>query len=520
MALGKIIREFGVKLSLVFDEKKIEKANKSMEEMGRGLKEIGLHVAEASAALFELANISGEHSRHLEENSEQLGINVERLQELGYAAKVAAGISQEELVGSLESVSKTLDEARRGSLESAQSLIRLGVPLSLITDRSKRADQVMLVLADRFKNIQDPIAKSALAQQVFGASGAKLLPLLNKGSQGIAAMGKEARSLGVIMDEGMIKEGAEFDRTLSRIWIVLKNITFVIGAELIKYLGPLVEQFQKFIVQNRKFLALGIAAVMKNLGKFLEIVFKTVRFLAERFKFLVSVMGGLERVTKLLAIAFGIFTAARLVGMVGTLVKSFQALATVFGVLDIEALAIGAALLALILVVQDLFSDDSIIKEWIGTFQEEFPNAFKLLQGIFDVVKASIMDTIAAFETLFGWIMKGIEAIEDFGGYLNKAFGLADKFSSAFKGISDFVGPKIGAVGDYLSASANHATPSSGAGNSATSNNTKMQANITVQVPPGTSAKDATGIVSDGVQDGFDSMLRQTRNQAIGGVAY
>jgi len=68
------------------------------------------------------------------------------------------------------------------------------------------------------------------------------------------------------------------------------------------------------------------------------------------------------------------------------------------------------------------------------------------------------------------------------------------------------------------------ATPSAGIANGApgatnTANN-QMTANITVMVPPNMGAKEAAGVVSNGVQDGFDAMMRHSRNQAIGGRAY
>src|SRR5271170_2326609 len=136
MALGKTIREFGVKVSLLFDKSKVEDSKKSIEGVANGLKNIGIQVASAATALLGIASISSQNSRELEQNSAALGINVERLQELEYAAKVTAGVSREELGGALEGLSKTLYEARNNNVEAARTLIRMGVPLSMITDKT------------------------------------------------------------------------------------------------------------------------------------------------------------------------------------------------------------------------------------------------------------------------------------------------------------------------------------------------------------------------------------------------
>jgi hypothetical protein len=518
MALGKVIRELGVKISLAFDKGKVDQAKKSIDEVGIGLKDMAKQVAAASSALLGIAAISSNNSRKLEQNSAALGINVERLQELEYAAKVAAGISRDELGGALEGLSKTLFEARSNNVQAAQTLIRLGVPLEMISDKSITADQLLLNLSERFKQMPDGIYKTALANEAFGGSGAKLIPLLNKGALGIANMGKEARNLGVILGKGAIAEGAEFDRQLSKVWIVLKNITYVIGGQLIKYLTPLVFQFQKFIVQNKQFLSLGIATAVKSLGIYLGVVFKTVGFLAERFKYLINVLGGLERVSKGIALSFGIFTGLKLVASLGTLLKSFRAIGAVMGVLNVQSLLIGAAFAGLFLIIQDWFSDDSLIKEWIEDFKDEFPNVIKGVGKAFQFVKGVLSDVASAFQVVYEWITKSIGAVGDFGKSFTVA-GIAEKVKGAFSGVSDFIGKGVNGALSYFGGGAT-ATASPAITNNKGATTTNMSATINVSVPPGTGAADATNIVSGGVEKGFDAILRQTRNQAIGGVAY
>lgn len=538
MGLGSTLKEFGVKLNLVFDKKAAEEAHERITKLGEQMMEIGLHAAEAGAAILEMANLAGEHSRSLEENSEMLGVNVERLQELAYAAKVAANFSQGELVGALESVSTTLDKVRHGDVEAAQGFIRLGVPLSMITDRMVTADQVMLNLSDRFKAIQDPLARVRLATDAFGSSGAKLLPLLTKGSAAIAGMGQEARSLGVILSKETIEKGAEFDRQFSKVWIVLKNVAFTIGNQLIRYIAPLVTEFQKFIVENKKFIALGITAVMKSLGEYLGIVFKTAKFVADRFIFLTNAMGGVAKMAHVIAIGLGLITAAKIISGIGTLVTSFRAFALVLTGISLPMAAITAGVLGLILVIQDLMSDDSIIKEWIKNFSEKFPNATKLLTGIFDSVKEVVLSVADSFQQVYEMVTSAIGAIKDFGAAMFDAFANspAGKFLETISTISNKITSfgiqkaeqAAGSVGDWLTEkSASHAqarveanSQATAGGGSTSSQNNSFNSTINVAIPPGTGAAQATGIVSGGVKEGFDQILRQNRIPALGGVSY
>ena len=555
MALGETIREFGVKVSLLFDKSKVEDSKKAIEGVADGMKSVAVQVASAAGALLGIAGISSANSRSLELNSQQLGINVERLQELEYAAKVTAGVSREELTGALEGVSKTLFEARNNNVEAAQSLIRMGVPLSMITNKSATADQVLMNLSERFKAMPDGMYKTALATQTFGAAGAKLIPLLNKGAQGIANMGKEGRSLGVILGSQTIKQGAEFDRQLTKIWLVLKNVTYVIGAELIKYLGPMVNEFQKFIVANRKFIALGIASVVKNLGVYLKIVFNVVKVLALQFRLLVNALGGVQKVSKGLAVAFGVITGAKMLSGIGTLISSFRVIGAILGIVSINALAIGAAFTAAFLIVKDWFSDDSMIKKWIAnvkatlpqlidTFKKDFPNLSKLMTGVFDISSAGVGDMVEMFKSMGTWIQTAATAIGELTDKIATFLHLKDALGDVSAGFSKLGNwassllPSVGAVesgvgkfGEYLSSKAKAIGPKVASSqaymaqnstvqpNMVNNANTNMHATINVSVPRGTDAGKAVDMVSGGVQKGFHAVLRQTRDQFLGGVA-
>ena len=522
MGLGTVIRELGVKVSLLFDKKSATEAHNKIEDLSDVLRKTSLRVAEVSATLLGLAKVASSNSRELANHSEILGVNVEKLQELEYAAKVAADVGREELMGSLEGISKALYEARRGNVDALYSINRLGLGLDVMADSTISADQVLVKLADRLKYIQNPMTKMAVLSSI-GISP-KMIPLLNKGSDGIAKMSQEARNLGLVLSSKTIAQGKAFDEQLSKMWMVIKNVSFVLGHEMMRYLGPLVTEWSKFIVQNKKLISSGLAMFLKSVSNYVMIIFKTMRFLVERIKFLVSVMGGLERVTKIVAIALAAITSAKIIAGIGGVISAGRGLLALFSMLSIESLAIGAGILALILVVQDLFSKDSIIKEWFNLFKKEFPGLAGFAQGFVDTMVAGAKLIAEGWSNVWSWIAPIKEFLTS-DTVVNTVKSIGSAIESIAKWNSEgHIGSAIADVVDYVgnigSAKTAVATPSASAayGNNAVKNN--LEANITVQVPNGTSAKDATGIVSGGVQDAFDSLFRQTHNQATGGIAY
>lgn len=516
MALSSIIKEFGVRLGLDFNKAAADAADKKISEIAGNMRSLALEVSAVSASLLGFATLSARQSFALDTQSKQIGVTTDALQELAFAAQTAAGVSREELGGAMTQLSTTLFEAQNNSTEAGQALQRLGV----VTSEELRlgvlkADVVIGRLADRFSKLPDGFAKTGLAASV---GMERLLPLLNRGSKGVDELRGKARDLGVVMDKTMIQEGVKFHESLQSIWSVIKNVSFVIGNELIKWMQPVALEFQKWIVVNRKFLAQGLATALKQLGYYLGIVFKVARGLWMTFRELVIQAGGLERVGKVLATIFGVFAAIKLVGAVGGLVQSFFGLGKVLGLLLSPVGLISAALVALMLVVQDLFSDDSIIREWMDTFQDEFPQLAGLAQDWVNVMVSGANLIAEGWRNIWSWIqpVKDFLSSDVISNFMQKAEGLVGWLRGGG------LGEKLFDMKERIFGPAGGITPtaamSAASGGSQQTNN--LQAQVTVMVPPGMSATQASEVVSSGVEDGFTRMLRNTRNQWLGGVAY
>lgn len=491
MGLGKIIREFGVKVNLGFDAKAAKAAKASVTDLSNGMKSLGKELAAVSAAMFGTAAIAASHSKALQENSAQLGVNVEALQELEYAAKVTSGVGREELMGTLQGISQKLFEARNNNQEAAASFKQLGISVQDIADPTMTADKLLVKMSQSLSKLPDGMYKTGLAAEV-GLDN--LLPLVNRGAEGIRALGAEGRALGAVLDASIIKRGAKFQETLNSIWTVVKNITYIVGDELIQYLQVAANEFLKWIAANKKFLAQGIAAVVKQLGIYLMIVLKTMKLVAQAAKALTNALGGVENVAKALSIAFGLFASFRILSMIGMMAKAVLGLKNAMMALNFQAALIGAAMIALVLVIQDLFSDDSIILEF-------FYKIPKLIEGVVESIKGM-------FTGVFDYVGEHIKSV--LGAFGGK--GLASMFSGGGDAIKNFMFNR-----ENAQAIAPKASGAATTNNSAQNN---MNATINVAIPPGTTAKQATDIVSKGVDEGFKGMMRNTRNQALGGVAY
>ena len=107
---------------------------------------------------------------------ERTGLAVEDLSKFQGAAE-QSGTSLEAVAKGITKINKSLGLNDK----NADILRQLGID-------TKNATTAMLGLADVFAGIEDPATKSALAIQLFGKSGAELVPLLSQGRAEIEGM--------------------------------------------------------------------------------------------------------------------------------------------------------------------------------------------------------------------------------------------------------------------------------------------------------------------------------------------
>jgi flagellar biosynthesis GTPase FlhF len=166
-------------------------------------------------------------------------------------------------------MSRNIIEAARGSASARRDLARLGLTIDDLTGLSP--DQQFELIADRLSRIQNPANRAAIAMEIFGRSGASLLPLLSTGAQGIRELRREANGLGLTMSTEDAQAAEEFGDALSSLWRSLKQVVFMVGAALAPTLKQIAEWITRvaansaaWIDENREVITI-IAAVVAGI---------------------------------------------------------------------------------------------------------------------------------------------------------------------------------------------------------------------------------------------------------------
>lgn len=177
--------------------------------------------------------------------SQSTGVSVESLSQLKYVAELS-DVSLEDLSSSLAKLSRTASEAAQGSKTQAEAFARLGISATDSSGALKGTEQLLLDIAEQFSQYEDGAAKAALAQDLFGRSGANLIPFLNQGRAGIEALKREADALGLTLSSDAAKAAEEFNDNLTR----LKAVTQGIVNQLIQEMLPVLQAFSANAVDS------------------------------------------------------------------------------------------------------------------------------------------------------------------------------------------------------------------------------------------------------------------------------
>jgi hypothetical protein len=207
--------------------------------------------------------------------AQKLGMTTEALSGLRYAAQMS-GVDAAKLS---EGINKLNAAAANGN----EAFSAMGLSVKNADGSLKTSDVLLKEVAGKFASYRDGAEKSALAQKLFGESGAQLIPLLNAGADGITAMTDEARELGIVFSGETAQAAAAVNDNLTRMQKAQEGIVAQITAAMLPTIqnltdklvdaaknSKLMEDVSRSLATGLKLLVSGgaiVAATFDVLGK-------------------------------------------------------------------------------------------------------------------------------------------------------------------------------------------------------------------------------------------------------------
>jgi hypothetical protein len=183
------------------------------------------------AAVAGVAKQAIELGDNLNKAAIKAGVSGQAISELAFSAG-QADIDLASLSNSLRFMQTNLSKAASGSKEANNVLSVLGLTLADI--KSLDADRQFELIADRISQLRDPADRARAAVELFGRSGAELLPLFEQGAEGIRKAREEAQRLGASLTDQQIAKLAEADDAIKKLSQSWQNF----AARLTSFVAP------------------------------------------------------------------------------------------------------------------------------------------------------------------------------------------------------------------------------------------------------------------------------------------
>lgn len=176
--------------------------NETAKRIGAGVGAAAVGAAVGFAAMVKSAIDAADEMSKLAQST---GVSTEALSQLQYVADLS-GV--DDLGGSLAKLNKTIGEAAEGGKAQTEAFARLGISVRDAEGNIRSTEEVLGDVADAFASTEDGAAKTKIAMDLFGRSGAQLIPMLNGGRAGLAELRAEADAFGLTLD-GRVAQAAE-----------------------------------------------------------------------------------------------------------------------------------------------------------------------------------------------------------------------------------------------------------------------------------------------------------------------
>jgi predicted DNA-binding ArsR family transcriptional regulator len=221
--------------------------------------------------------------------SRQTGIAASELQSYVNAGKLA-GVEQANIEKGLRRLSQSMYEADQGVATYADAYNALGLTVRTSEGNLKDSEVVLGEIADRFANMPDGATKAALAMEIFGRSGAQMIPMLNEGSEALNQWNYET-------SEGFAQNAEYFNDQITMLKIGFDGFRKQLADAVLPALNSIMEVFRdmfgsqndwsgffKFIEGSIRGIAItvfGVAKLFQEIGKLGTVIINRIRTLME-----------------------------------------------------------------------------------------------------------------------------------------------------------------------------------------------------------------------------------------------
>ena len=295
-------------------QKKLAAWGSAVSGMGKEMMKMG---AAMTAPFLVAIRLFATMGSEIADAAGRMGVSAEQVSRLKFAAE-QSGASLAEVEVAVKKMANAITDAANGSKSAEKALANLGMTAEELVGLTP--DEQFLRIAEAISKISDPTRRAAASMDVFGKSGTSMLPMIQNGAAGIAALTKQCDALGLTMSGEDARAADDFGDAMASLWQQVKMVGFHVGATVAKALMPFVARVGEAMrtaidwVKANRVLVLALAGVAAGLiaggaalvtfGTALTVVGTALGAVAAAVSFVVSPVGLLTAALVTAGVAF------------------------------------------------------------------------------------------------------------------------------------------------------------------------------------------------------------------------
>ena len=268
----------------------VQQGQAGLERLGALAGRLSLLFGAAGGGAFALGTEAATAAAEASKFASMVGLSTGNWQEYAGAANLA-GAEADELASLMLTLQERAVNAARGEKGDIEMLQLMGISAKNARGELKNADTLLLELADRVKKMREAgeMGKAAgIMNQLGGEEGARLLDLLKNGREGLLAMRKEARELGLVLSDEALESALEYGSAINRVKATFRGLGLTLGTAFLPSLTKLLDKFQAWLQVQRDIMSAGFEEWVNGLN--LNEVWASVEGFFEGLKRLASLL--------------------------------------------------------------------------------------------------------------------------------------------------------------------------------------------------------------------------------------
>lgn len=216
-----------------------------------GVGAVGLAGAFGVTAFIQAAKTAADAVANIGDEAKRAGMSAKAFQEWKYVAEQAR-IPVDAITDGLKELQLRADEfAVTGKGSAAEAFERLGLTPQQVKEKLKDPSELLLLLIDRTKRLNDTAAGIRIFDELLGGTGGeRMVALIDRGSEGVRKLKSEASDFGNVLSDEVITKAQEIDRQFNLISTTVGNNLKSAIVTVVASLKDFVDQFNE--IQNQK----------------------------------------------------------------------------------------------------------------------------------------------------------------------------------------------------------------------------------------------------------------------------